>query len=1168
MKRLRFLLPLSFLACLALAQDRGSITGTLTDPSGASVPDAKVVLTNPATGLSQALPSGNDGSYSFYSLPAGLYNVTVQKAGFRKVELASVRVEVNTSTRADIKMELGQLADKIEVLATASLLQTDRSDLGKVIDKRVIAALPLFANGGMRSNLAFSTLTPGVSSDLAQDPDTQAGAPRISGGSATSNTSLLVDGGESQSERRNDPQQRVVSVDGIEEFKVQTSAYSAEYGRTSNGILNYTTKSGTNEFHGSLFAQVRNRALNAKGFFYIAPLPSAQTVHNQNLEAASIGGPVWIPKIVDGRNKVFFYFSGERSRAKDIVSNSLISVPTAAARAGDFSGFLGSNGNPIPIYNPFDASGNIIANANARVQFPGNKIPPSMINPIATTILGYEPLPQNPNAFLNNNPAVNTGSRTPGENQGVYTIKGDWNKGEKLRLNGLFSRQYLNGCDICYGPNPGANSEASQENYDNRYYHFNMDYIFRPTLLNHISFNRNSRNGAEAANLRLGPNTGSYGQATQFPGVPTYSLSPLYSSYQVGSFNTYNSTNWDTLLGGTWNFKESVMWIKGKQSIKFGFEYMRVNYNGNFCNTCGGQARFSSGATSNPSVSGATGSELASFLLGVVNSGTFSFSSTANFVYPYYAAYIQDDIRLSSRLTINIGLRYDLPLPRREPNGQNSQFDPTAPNPDAGNLPGALIFAGSGPGRTGRTFLLQHRTKAFGPRAGFAYQLTSKTVVRAGGAIFYNSNKEDGAALDSITGFGGSYSTPANYYSSGISMLLPNGSSNAAAGLVPFAAAIAALTPPRVGPSIANYQSPNGYYSDGKVGQIYDYNFTVEQKFTPATMAAVSFHANYGNQTQSSQQFNQLNPKYIPIYGNLLTQSLSSIYANPSSAAVLTANGFALPYASYPLTQTLANALEPYPQYGSFGGTTNGGHSTYNAMEAQLQHTFSGGFFFQASYAFSKWISDNTSPNVYAKNVEKDLNGAWRPHVLAISYIYEIPFGRGKRYGNGLSPFVDAVLAGWRVAGVHHYQAGTTLGVSCGQNLYGAGSARCMYVPGQPLYNPNWNPDDPTSSYLNKAAFVQPGTGVFGNVGALVPGLHNPFQMTEDAALSKIFHLGGEKKTLEFRASAFNIANRHLLGGLYNNNPNTSVTSSAFGTFANPQSNLPRNVEFNLRFEF
>jgi Carboxypeptidase regulatory-like domain len=1154
---------LSLLAPLGLSQDRGSVSGTITDASGAVVPGAVVTLRNPATGFSQNFASLANGEFSFQSLPAGEYTLTIEKPGFRKMERSSVTVAVDTNTRVDSALEIGQVQEITVVQGTATLLQTDRTDLGQVIENRAIESLPLFSSGGMRSNMAFALLVPGVRTDLSQDVD-EGGSPIIGGGTGGSNTSFRVDGGETESPRRNEPQVRVVSVEGVEEFKVQVSAYSAEYGRTSNGILNYTTKSGTNEFQGSLLVQLRNQALNANGFFYTAPAPGEQTVHNQNTEAASFGGPIRIPKVYNGRNKAFFFFSGERSRAKDIISSALESVPTAAARAGDFSAYTGTNGKMIPIYNPFDASGNVLANANLRVPFPGNIIPQSMINPVAAALISYEPLPQNPNSFLNNNPVINTGQRDPGENEGVYSIKGDYIPSEKMRFNGLFTRQYFNGCNICLGPMPGPEGEGFQENYDNRYTHFNMDYVFTPTLLNHFSFNFDQRIGEQLPNIRLGPNTGAYGTATEIPGVPTYLQSPLYASYDTQNFENFNTTKYDHLGGNNVGLNESLAWVKGKHSVKFGFQYLSQDWYNNFCNTCGGVATFTSAATGNPSVSGTTGSDLASLLLGVAATGGFAYYSNPDSIYPYYAWYVQDDIKLSRKLTVNLGLRYDLPLAKRVAGDQYSLFDPNIPNPGAGNLLGALIFAGSGPGRSGLHALLSHRTLAFGPRAGAAYNITPTTVIRAGGAIYYDSNKEDGSSLDSLTGFGGSYTTPANYFSTGISMLLPNGSNSAIAGLNPFQGPALAIKPVIIDPTLSNYQSPSAY-SDGRVGQYYDYNFTVEQSIKAATLFRASFHASYGNEIRSTQQYNQLNPKYIPIYGNLLTQPLSSLISSNGTITnpVLIANGYQLPYAGYPLIETLANSLEPYPQYQSISETTNGGHSTYNALESGLTHKFTNGFFAQVSYTFSKWLSDNTSPNVFAVNREKDLNGSDRTHILAISYVYELPFGRGKRFGPNMNPAVNSVLGGWRGSVVQQYQSGAPIGVTCGQTLYGAGVARCSLVPGVPLINPNWNPSVGTSSYLNPAAFYQPANGVFGTTGVYIPSIRNPWQLNEDVAVSKIFPLSGDKRTLEFRASAYNAANRHLLGSI-----GATVGSSTFGQFSNPQSNLPRNVEFALRFKF
>jgi hypothetical protein len=686
-----------------------------------------------------------------------------------------------------------------------------------------------------------------------------------------------------------------------------------------------------------------------------------------------------------------------------------------------------------------------------------------------------------------------------------------------------------------------------------------MDYIFRPTLLSHFRFNYGRRTGAEFANLRLGPNTGEYAKSIEIPGTPTYSQGADYTSYKLSTFGGYNNDKNDLLLGRTWDAKEGITWLKGRHSVGFGFEYLRVSYHNRFCNTCAGSATFTNAATANPSVNGTSGSDLASFLLGVSSAGSFNYPSNANNVYPYYAAYIQDDFKISTKLTLNIGLRYDLPLPKHELTGQNSNFDPKAPNPGAGNLAGALVFAGSGPGRTGRESLLDHRWFAFGPRLGFAYRITPHTVIRGGGAIFYASNKEDGSASDGVQGLGGGYTTPANYFSSGISMVLPNGSNGAIAGFLPFAAQAALLTPPAINPSIVNFGSPN-FYSDGVVGQIYDYNLTVERSIGASTLVRASYHANSGAKLQSSQEYNQLNPKYIPIYGNLLTQPLSSVINN----SILSSNGYQLPYTGYPMTATLAQSLLPFPQYGSINTSkTNGGHFICNGLETQFQHRFSNGLWVQAAYTFSKRLGDMTSANTYVKNVEKDLTAYDRPHVFVVSYVYELPFGRGKNWGNNLNGFGDAVFGGWRVAAVQHYQSGTPFGVTCGQNLYGAGVSRCSVHAGIPLINPNWNPADPNSPYLNPAAFFQPANGVYGTLGAVTPGLRNPFQSNEDVALSKMFKLPSEKYTLEFRGSAFNIANRHLLGSI-----GTAYGTSTFGKFASAQTNLPRNVEFSLRFKF
>jgi hypothetical protein len=552
-------------------------------------------------------------------------------------------------------------------------------------------------------------------------------------------------------------------------------------------------------------------------------------------------------------------------------------------------------------------------------------------------------------------------------------------------------------------------------------------------------------------------------------------------------------------------------------------------------------------------VSGVSGIQYASFLLGLASAGGVNYGADINFILQYYAWYLQDDIKVNNKLTLNVGLRYDLPFPRLEADRQNSNFNPSIPNPGAGGLLGALEFAGTGPGRSGRDILQYVRKNALGPRLGFAYQITPNTVLRGGGSILFDSNREDNNADTGIHGFGGTFSAPGNYLSNGIAFTFNK-------GFLQFPDLVEASRPPRVDPSLANLQSPT--YKSGEAGRpgyFTDYNFTVEHSFTPNTLWRTSFHANYGIKLQATQNFNQLDPKYFGIYGNLLSSPLSTALNDPR----VIASGFTLPYAGYPLNLQLQQALRPYPQYSGVSGTSLSGHSTYNALETSFEKRFSQGLYALFSYTFSKTLVSTAGQNVYNQLTEKVVSNASRPHILAISYVYDLPFGKGKKMLNHMHPAADAVLGNWSVSAVHRYQSGTPISVSCGQNLFGAGVSRCSFVPGQPLLNPDWNPRDPNSSYLNKAAFQQPANMVFGDVPDVIPTLFQPPQLNEDVALSKTFPLGREQRNLEFRASAFNVANRHLLGGL-----TTGVTSATFGTFTNPQSNLPRNIQFSLRLSF
>ncbi|MCU1326031.1 MAG: hypothetical protein JWN34_1401, partial [Bryobacterales bacterium] len=864
--------------------------------------------------------------------------------------------------------------------------------------------------------------------------------------------------------------------------------------------------------------------------------------------------PIFIPKVYDGRNKTFFFFAGERSRAKNYSSTGTNSLPIADFRNGDFRRYTDASGKMVPLYDPINASGSIIANANDRqpLQCNGvlNVICPSRISPVAKTIFGYLPLPDDPNTVFNNTRTRSNGSRTPGAWQAVYSIKGDHIVNDKLRVSGMFSRQYFDSYPLV-GPIPGPLAEAFQEFGHIRYWRFNGDYTIKPNMLNHVTVGINQRKLGEGPNLGL---PDSYRTATLLPGLTGSGAEKTgaYTKYNT-EFGNYGGSVDTKSPSRTLNISEQLSWVKGRHNLKFGFSYMDLSYRRVDCNNCAGSLSYSATATGNPTVSGQNGIAYAAFLLGLPSGGSFNFGADIDFRYKYYAGYIQDDFKLTSKLSINAGLRYDLSRPRREAKLQNSNFNPTIPNPSANGTLGALEFASEK-----RPILLDTRKNAFGPRLGFAYQLNSKTVIRGGGAIMWDIIREDGNADNGIQGFGGGFSSITDNLSRGISFTQAQGLDSPG-----FRAFVEGQRPPQLNPGLGINGSPTYKTAEsGKPGYYTDYNATIEHSFTPSLLLRTSFHANYGIKIQSGFDFNQLDPKYFAIYGNLLTSPVSSVINNPT----VVATGFKLPYASFPQNLTLSQALRPFAQYSGFGSvTTQNGHSTYNAFEASLQKRYSRGLWLMTSYTFSKTLGTTSSQNVYNQATEKVISDVNRPHVFTLGYVYDLPLGKGKAFGGNMHPVLNAIVGNWNVSAVHRYQSGTPIGIGgCSQTMAGGGSARCNYVAGQPLLNPDWDPTNPLSPYLNRAAFVQPANFTYGNVPTRIAQLQQPIQFGEDVAASKNFPFGhNEKNIIEVRASAFNVANRHLLGSLQ-----TAINNSNYGTFTNPQSNLPRNLQFSLRVSF
>jgi hypothetical protein len=1153
----RTLLGILFAAGLLLAQDRGTIRGTVSDPSGAAVPDASVTAKNAATGLTQASKTGADGIFNILYLPAGIYSVTTEAAGFRKAETTDVKVEVATVVAVEVRLSVGGLEQAVEVTASTPLLDMQGTNLGKVIPASAIRDLPLFLSGGIRSNLAFVILTPGVIGSASN--------PRIGGGLLDGQSEQL-DGAESQSERRNDPAMNGVSVEGMQEFKVQSSSYSAEYGRTSNGVINWVTKSGANRVHGSGFVFNRNEFFNARGFTFTASKRSIIRTWNPG---GSFGGPVYIPKLFDGRNKAFFFFAYEKAMNRNGQSTSLTTLVVDEYRIGDMRRNVDSSGRTIPLYDPLDAAGNIIADATRRPRMQCNGvldvICPDRIDPMARTAVAMLPHPDDPSRITQNYRSRSySQSRTA-----LPSIKLDYVFNDRHRASFLYSH-YFSPAQRSINAIEGLPGTGFPTDVLIEYYRYNDDYVLQPNLLNHLTIGFNKRRLVEApSSVWNAPKD----WATLFAlkGVPTPIPPGVNTVFGAGGITWGNSVFTDSRQR-TFDLKEQLAWIAGKHTFKFGMQYLKGQYRRLDYNNAFGSMSFSSAGTGNPTVAN-SGSDWASFLLGMASGGSFRYPSDTTFFWPYFAWYAQDDFKVSRKLTLNIGLRYEIPVPKQERRLHNSNFCPTCPNAAAGGRPGAMIFAGvdGAPKRFGET-----RMNAWGPRLGLAYELNPRTVIRTGSAIYYQPLREDGNADNGIQGFGGSFSATANSLSSGIAYLRKD-------GLTAFAPQIKENTPPLVDPTIQLYGTP--FYYNPKAGRapyFADWQFTIERTVTANSVVRASYHGVAGVKMLSRQQSqNQLDPKYWPAYGSLLSTPISSALTNPAVVAA----GFKLPFESYRTNLQLQQALRPYPQYSgidSNAGGQNDGHSTFHALETSFEHHFTGGLYALVSYTFCKLISttngedanrssDGAVQNQYNRRADKAVASEDTPHNLRISYVYELPVGKGKKWLNAMHPILNGVVGNWKISGIQSYVSGTPLVFNCGQNLYGAGSnARCSFAPGVaqgtvPLLNPAWSSDYGTAfsvPALNKSAIVLPANMTYGDTPRRMSYFRTPWSQSEQVALMKNFAVG-EKVNLEMRASASNPLNRVTLAGF-----NTSQNSVNFGMITSPQGNSPRVIQLGARISF
>ena len=1164
-------LPLVLL-CLAaslFAQgERGAITGLVTDATGAAVPRVDVTVTETQTGVESKAVTNDSGLYRIPYLPPGAYRVSATAAGFKTEVMESVDVPVATVVTANLKLEIGAVTQSMEVSAEATHLETSTSELGYSVTAEDYHAWPIDSNDdGQRQIQAFIfNSLPGTIGGSYQGS--------INGGPQFSHEILIEGMSIGRADIAGDADEFEPSVDAISEFTLQTGALSSQYGGGLTAVANFNIKSGTNQFHGTAYDYLVNNALNANSFDNNA-LGVGKSPFNQNSFGADFGGPVLLPKIYNGRNKTFFFFSYEGDRKRNYTPAALRTLPTTAFRTGDFSALLNPafTGNPLSgtaitdgdgnpavfgaIYDPHSTT-QLPDGSYTRTPFPGNIIPTSDISKVSESVLTLAPIP-NPllPTMLRNYPGV---ANQPFFDLNTYTGKLDHVINGKNRFAVFVNsneRLRYNGAGHGYEPIPGsASGYFAIQDILGTMIRATEDWVIGPTFLNHFGFGFNrfkNANSSASFDQDWPSKIGLQGvEETTFP-----LINFTGTSYQGGTLNPLGRNNAGVEPNGSYIVQNDTTWIHGKHNVRFGVEVRRYYYDQDYRGGTSGTFTFSPDQTADPSALASTGNAFASFLLGAPYSAGLAESPVNPSSHVWNPAfYVADDWKVSRRLTLNIGLRWDIVGAITEDQGLSSSLGPTTPNPGANGYPGALIFTSN----LHRSSFQNTYWKEFGPRFGFAYQINSRMVLRGGYGIMYSPPIANQFGLANIDGYDGSH----NYSASSLNPVMYWDN-----GYPPYN-----FTLPDLDPTLDNGQGI-AYIPGDSNHQPYSQNYTMGFQFLlpKSTTLMASYVGNKGTHLGASglNDLNQLNPKYLSLGDELL----DNVSLHPS---------IPLPYPSF--TGTVAQALLPYPQYAP-GGVSYFfpyfGTSDYNAAQVVVNHRAGKGLSFLVSYAFQKTISltdsnlygyTNGSQDVYNRRLERSVAGFDHPQQLKVTWIYELPFGRGRRFLNR-GGVVNQILGGWTATGIQAYQSGDPLsidaGIGTGTYLFNVlGDVRANVISGVPLKVPSGAFDyagGTGQAYLNPAAFAPPPTtpdGValtLGNSPREFGNLRGPWQPMENLGFFKRFPFR-EGMFLEARCDLINAFNRAGRA-----DPDTTLSDPTFGRILDV-ADSPREVQVALRFTF
>jgi Carboxypeptidase regulatory-like domain/TonB dependent receptor len=1158
------LLVVVVMPALAQVGGTGSIEGTVTDPSGSVVAGAEVTATNVATGVETVRKTTDSGFFVLPLLPPGTYDMTIKASGFQSLTQQHVVVDALATVAVNPKLQIGASTQSITVVAEPTILKTDDVALGSSMQNEVYDALPLAMNGAARDPSAFAGLALGVSNYSTQPAGPSTGS--FNGGQTYENEvyieGLPLTSAGTESDTRN--LAFGVSVEAVDQFQVETSGAKAMY--EGQGVSNYVFKSGTNQFHGGVFEYFRNTDFDARGFFALTT-----PIEHQNEFGASIGGPI-------RKNVLFFFGNYDGYRFDSATAPGYQSIPTAAERTGDFSAF------PQIIYDPTSATGTAV-----RKPFANNAIPASRISSISQSFQSYLPAPTN--GAIQNNYLATLPNLV---NNDSTTDKVDYNIADKHRVFGLFSYgQYRNPIVGSLAPIttstlpvPYTDGRGVIEHATLAQIHDN--YTITPSLVNQFSVslsrlfipltsNTASGNYPTKAGLTgLPPGIANTG----FPDI-TFSGNNAPVSWDGTNSHAFNEAQ------NTYDVQDNILWTKGKHSLTFGFQWQALEDNENTPLT-GTQAgfTFSNNETANFNSTGSlistTGLGYAGFLLGAVDSSVVTQNSVAETGgrYKTYATYVQDDFKVSSRLTVNLGLRWDVWSPFTEVNNVMSFFNPTLANPLAGGIPGALQFAGSGADSCHCSTPVKQHNLNFGPRLGLAYRVGEKTVIRASYGIFYAhaggvGGRTNGRQGLSQIGFNNSGSLssavtgqPAYNWTTGYPgnpLSPPFFNPSYGIGFITAAAGASVGSGPTTAQTLA-YGDPN---YGGKPPYYENWSFNIQHSLTQNLVLSAAYSASAGHWLPGAGVAgpftNQIPEQYLPL-GSLLTQTLSP--TTLAKAQALFPN-IAVPFPNF--TGTIGQALKPFPQYNGLSDPwLDIGNSTYNALQISLNHRLSHGVTYMLNYTFSKELDDLAGVRDPNKDfLEKGPGAIDHPQVASATFVYQLPFGAGRNW-NSSNKVLSSIISNWQFSGIFTFTSGAPLSITgtctgggiidavCYPN-YAAGFSGSVWQNGS---IGSGGANIGSTPYLNKAAFVDPALYTAGNIARSAPlGLFVPHNADVDISVRREFHIR-EFVRLAFQADAFNINNAVHFAA-----PGTNIDTATFGIFS-AMANQPRKLQFSARVSF